>query len=645
MIRGTILDTSEDLMDPTRNIRPLNSFKTPAIGGKNGLGLDHALHSDNANNESENGDDNVDDEESEGTGILDDEDQVLDDDQTTDDPTRASDSSPPPIDGAVQVTPTGATDEIPEDEDLGEEEERGQGETQSSPSSSTTPTTPSQSSASTPTATPTGLRFSLADFDSNGVLDTSASYLLFVPSGKTIEDQFFSLITSLWIAKHSNRTLIIPPPMMAPPSLYDLYPYFAGPKGRKRQRWSTLFDLRSIVNSQPVVLIDQTRPVLQSPFTDDMAREEETPTTNEQAIPFVPETSDYDMDEQSTTPVGSTIPFKIKCYGPPTAGSWKSLDFAGRHFLNRYNLVADFEVLDDAYWNLKPEYIQRYWRATPPFGTSDATDKIMTHHQQLACISGAELIGKDDPAMEEAIWEEMGLPINFARGIKDQAMQNIQQTVRGLEGQDRRNGYIGVHIDKLPPREFCHHDMSSFGTNLAAASALDDSRVHAENGDRQKGSAPAGSGADEHRSPAPQQHSNPEALAAASSSSTSSSSPTPSECLWTVDLIAKRIAMLQKSEGAVSRPVILTTTETDPEILSKIDQQGWLRLTVEEFNQGLFDEGVDLGGYGHEVIRAFVMANSAIFVGSRGSALSLHTAFKMKYQGRSRQVPPRWELY
>ncbi|KAF9375311.1 hypothetical protein CPC16_000790 [Podila verticillata] len=611
LVRGTILETSEDLLDPTRNIRPRSSLSSGSSlhGGNNG-GPRLDLKPDDLNPEPENDEDEDTgaDEEDENNGNeneSEEEDEDLRDDQVTDDPTQASNAE----DSIDQNS--GANDEQLEDEGLGESDED-----------------PDQSKEQITKIEPTlneildneeepssKLGSSLADFDTVGILDPTANYLLFVPSGETIESQFFSLLTSLWIAKHSNRTLIIPPPMMSPPSLSALYPYFAGPKGRKRQRWSTLFDLRTVQRAQSMVLIDNTRPVLQTPFTEEMALEEENPTTDEQAIPFLFEDDDEGVNDDN--PTLRTVPVKIKCYGPPTAGSWKGLDFAGRHFLNRYNLVADFEILEDAYWNLRPAEIQKYWRATPSFGPSSATDKITTHHQQLACISGAEFVGREDTVMEEMIWQDLGFPISFSRGVKQQAQQSIVQVLRALESDDKRNGYIGVHIDKLPSREICRHGVSSSPNNDVGNTDVNNAAK-----------------LEELHAPQPAQN-----------AALSISSPVLSQCLWTVDLIAKRIAMLQLTEGVTPRPVIVTTTETDLEILAKIDQQGWLRIGNEEFGAGLFDDGDDLGGYGNQVTRAYVMANSAIFVGSRASALGIHTAFTMKNQGKLRQVPPRWELY
>lgn len=616
LVRGTILETSEDLLDPTRYIRPKSSLPSGSSlhGGNNG-GSRLDLKPDDLNPEPENDEDEDTgaDEEDENNGNEnepEEEDEGLSDDQATDDPTQAGNTDDSNVDDSIDQN-SGANDEQPEDEDLGEsDEDPGQSKEQ------ITKIEPTLNSAQDNEEEPSStLGSSLADFDTLGKLDPTANYLLFVPSGETIEGQFFSLLTSLWIAKHSNRTLIIPPPMMSPPSLSALYPYFAGPKGRKRQRWSTLFDLRLVMGSQSIVLIDSTRPVLQTPFTKEMALEEENPTTDEQAIPFLFEDDDEGVNDAD--PALKTTPVKIKCYGPPTAGSWKGLDFAGRHFLNRYNLVADFEILEDAYWNLRPAEIQKYWRATPSFGPSSATDKITTHHQQLACISGAEFVGREDAFMEEMIWQDLGFPISFSRGVKQQALQSIVQVLRALESDDKRNGYIGVHIDKMPSREICRHGVSS-STNSGAGNTDVNNAVKLE----------------ELHAPQPVQN-----------AALSTSSSVLSQCVWTVDLIAKRIAILQLTEGVTPRPVIVTTTETDLEILAKIDQQGWLRIGSEEFGAGLFEDGDDLGGYGNQVARAYVMANSAIFVGSRASPLGIHTAFTMKNQGKLRQVPPRWELY
>ncbi|KAF8924471.1 hypothetical protein EDD21DRAFT_418552 [Dissophora ornata] len=413
----------------------------------------------------------------------------------------------------------------------------------------------------------------LSDFDVNKVLSPSDNFLLFIPSGETIEAQFFSLLTSLWIAKHSNRTLIIPPPMMSPPSLNHLYPVFAGPKGKKRQRWSTLFDLRFISNEQPIVLIDKTRPVLQTPFTTEMALEEEHPSVSQQPIPDTP-TSD------TLAAAILTAPTSIKCHGPPTAGSWKTLDFAGRHFLNRYNLVADFEVLEEPYWNLTPEAIQKNW------GLSSEEDRGTAEggrHGQIVCIAGAEFIGAEDPVIEEMIWQEIGLQIPFSNAIKVQALQTVEQVLRGVEHKAKAHGYIGVHIDKLPSREFC-------GSQQVVSS----------------------------------------------------------QCHWSAELISKRIALLQRTERKGPRPVILTTTETDSILLAHMDHEGWFRIAGEDDGGGLFEDTTEmdnLGGYGSEVLRAFVMANSAIFVGSRSSSLAMHAAFRIKYEGRIKEVAPRWELY
>ncbi|KAI1311903.1 hypothetical protein EDD11_003265 [Mortierella claussenii] len=420
----------------------------------------------------------------------------------------------------------------------------------------------------------------LSAFDVNKVLSHSHSYLLFIPSGETIEAQFFSLITSLWIAKHSNRTLIVPPPMMAPPSLHRLYPLFAGSKGKKRQRWSNLFDLRPISDLQPVVLMDNTRPVLQTPFTSQMAFEEEKPTVSQQAISFMQPL------KGSVTEPATTTAAAIKCHGPPTAGSWKALDFAGRHFLNRYNLLASFEVLEDSYWDLSPEAIKKHWQAQSfsDMGNEQGRQEDADRYDRLVCISGADLIGAEDPKTEELIWQDIGSHIPFSGFIRLQARQSVAQVLRALEKENRMWGYIGVHIDKRPSAESCRYK-----------------------------SAP---------------------------------SWTPS-CSWTVDQIARRVALLQQTEVHGVRPVVVTTTETDPELLAEMDRQpGWLRVGEEDESGGLFDTSrEDLGGYGASVTRSFLMASSAIFLGSRSSAPSVHAAFRIKHEGRLRQVVPRWELY
>lgn len=162
-----------------------------------------------------------------------------------------------------------------------------------------------------------------------------------------------------------------------------------------------------------------------------------------------------------------------------------------------------------------------------------------------------------------------------------QARQSVLEVMRALEKEDRKNGYIGVHIDKLPSRELC------------------------------------------------------------------SKEKTRSECHWTVELISKRVALLQQTEG-VLRPVIVTTTETDPELLAKMDRQpGWLRVGSEDDANGLFGgfSYEELGGYGEATTRTYIMANSAIFIGNRASPLAVHAAFRIKTNNKSRLVPLRWELY
>ncbi|KAF9135412.1 hypothetical protein BGX30_011561 [Mortierella sp. GBA39] len=489
----------------------------------------------------------------------------------------------------------------------------------------------------------------LQEFDINKFLTPSDSYLVFIPSGETIEAQFFSLLTSLWIAKHSNRTLIIPPPMMAPPSLYHLHPLFAGNKGRKRQRWSTLFDLRFISNLQRTVLIDSTRPVLQTPFTAEMAQEEENPTNATQSVPYLAPVTNDDDDDVTVTPAGSTVPVKIKCHGPPTAGSWKALDFAGRHFLNRYNLMAEFEILGDSYWSLKPEAISRHWRATTTSKTTKGGPGSEDRHRQFICISGAELVGAENAAIEEMIWQEIGLQIPFSNAVKSQGRQSVAQVLRAVERSDKNNGYIGVHIDKLPSKEFCRPG----GPRYEPSDSKSGSPQGQDQGSQQQQHQEEEQGAEEER----KDEVNGDVVAAAAGNpamtSTTSTSMIPSQCLWTVDLIAKRIAILQQTESngvgtsRPPRPVIVTTTETDPELLSKMDQQtGWFRVGDEDEGNGLFDMAVeDLGGYGPAAVRTFVMSNSAVFVGNRASALATHGAFRIKNEGRVKQVPPRWELY
>ncbi|KAG0054358.1 hypothetical protein BGZ83_011367 [Gryganskiella cystojenkinii] len=403
-----------------------------------------------------------------------------------------------------------------------------------------------------------------ASFDTAKTLSPlDTNYLIFVPSGKTIEAQYFSLLTAFWIAKHSNRTLIYAPPMLSPPSLASMYPVFAGRQGKRLQRWTNLYDFKQVVANQPVVAIDTTRPFLRTPFTTEMALEEENPTTTYQP----------NLSAVTTNPA----PASIRCQGPSIGGSsWKSLDFAGRHFLNSYNLQTEFDTLDDRFWNLDPEAIQRNWAA----GTPATKDNF--RQKSFVCISGTEFIGSMDPIWEEKIWQEYGPKMAFSRGIRLQGRQSVLEVMRALEREDRKDGYIGVHIDKLPPPELC----------------------------AKKG---------------PESHA----------------------CEWTVDLISKRIALLQQTEG-VQRPVVVTTTETDLAILSTMDRQpGWLRIGADDDANGLFGGLLyeDLGGYGEAATRLFIMAHAAIFVGSRDSALAMQAAFRIKSVNSIRELPMRWELY
>ncbi|KAF9945879.1 hypothetical protein BGZ72_000887 [Mortierella alpina] len=620
LVKDTILDTNEDLMDPTRSIRLKGSaaisklvLKPHELHPAHEAEKDDGVDADGQGDAEDQGQGQGEDED--GDKDRDEEEHIMNDptveedssyDQGRDQSEGETDSENSPEEGDSDPVEVGDATEVKESPDSKKEDKEDEpikGDRQEDP-------------AIEYTADNLHADTSLADFDIN----------------KTIEAQFYSLLTSLWIAKHSNRTLIIPPPMMAPPSLNQLYPVFAGPKGRKRQRWSTLFDLRAISNIQPTVLIDSTRPVLQTPFTLNMALEEENPTSSEQAILHSPALDP--VDSTAGTPAGNAVPVKIKCHGPPTAGSWKALDFAGRHFLNRYNLLAEFEILSDPYWNLKPEAIQRYWRASPRIGAQDGSDSAKyedDRHKQLVCISGAELVGTEDPVIEEMIWQEIGLQVPFSNGVKQQGRQNVVQMLRALEKEDRRNGYIGVHIDKLPSKEFCRRG----GSHVSLLEAE-------KRGGSLRSLRATSSLSIDHVVP----NANVQA-AAPGITATQAAAITPSQCLWTVDLIAKRIAMLQQTEGDNPRPVIVTTTETDPELLAKMDQQPrWLRIGSEDEGTGLFDVADDeLGGYGQEVTRAFVMANSAIFVGSRASALSVHAAFRIKNEGWIKQVPPRWELY
>ncbi|KAF9113131.1 hypothetical protein BGX27_002124 [Mortierella sp. AM989] len=563
IIQGTIFETSEDVLDPTRPVRPRIAGSIPKP------------YSEHRNTEVDTSNDDADQPNDELQYLEDDENEQRerDEEQTQDDTT---------VDEVLPEDQSEEYEEYDQDQELGiQDEETDEG-------SEEEPMILDDEDEDVETESMVQKDTSLTDFDVSQTLMTNETYLVFVPSGETIEAQFFSLLTSLWIAKHSNRTLIIPPPMMAPPSLYHIYPFFAGLKGRKRQRWSTLFDLRIISYSQPIVMIDNTRPVLQIPFTDEMAKEEENPTVNSQAVPYSPEVDTG----------GYTAPTTIKCHGPPAAGSWKTLDFAGRHFLNRYNLVADFKILEDSYWDLRPEAIERYWQASPSLHGEEQEDR----QRQLICISGAEFIGAEDPLIEERMWREIGSLIPISNGIKQFARQTVTQVLRALEGDGRRHGYIGVHIDKLPSREFCRTEQAGKESYI------------------------------------------PTIFTGAQTSGLA-----PSQCQWRVELIAKRIAILQRTVESIERPVIVTTTETDPDILTKMDQQpGWLRIGDDD-GTGLFDLSTDeFGGYGSAVSRAFVMASSAVFVGSRESALAIHAAFRIKYEHGTKLINgyrPRWELY
>ncbi|OAQ24604.1 hypothetical protein K457DRAFT_141798 [Linnemannia elongata AG-77] len=675
LIQSTLLDTSDDLLDPTRPIRPKG-----APGTQSQLQVDE-LDSDDSDDDEENGGNNInshDDDDEGGDEELDggEADSHSSPEYDGEEEEDKSESSPPgipapaPEDEGVDESISSEEEEETEhpfddseteetqsqqdDEPLDEEQtyldepagEQGELESENQPLEGEDDNNNNNNNKPSSVWDNT-----LQEFDVNKILPPSDSYLVFIPSGETIEAQFFSLLTSLWIAKHSNRTLIIPPPMMAPPSLYHLHPLFAGNKGRKRQRWSTLFDLRVISSLQRTVLIDTTRPVLQTPFTEEMAQEEENPTNATQSIPYrAPLTTEED-DDVTVTPAGSTVPVKIKCHGPPTAGSWKALDFAGRHFLNRYNLMAEFEILGDTYWSLKPEAISRHWRATTTSKTTKGGPGSEDRHRQFICISGAELVGSENAAIEEMIWQEIGLQIPFSNAVRTQGRQSVGQVLRAVERADRSNGYIGVHIDKLPSREFCRpggprHETSD--STSGSPQGQDQGSQQQQQQHQEEGQGAEGERKDEV---------NGNVVAAAAGNpamtSTTSNSMIPSQCLWTVDLIAKRIALLQQTESTgvgtsrPPRPVIVTTTETDPELLSKMDQQtGWFRVGEEDEDNGLFDTTVeDLGGYGSAAIRTYVMSNSAVFVGNRASALATHAAFRIKNEGRVKQVPPRWELY
>ncbi|KAF9104152.1 hypothetical protein BGX29_002298 [Mortierella sp. GBA35] len=665
LIQGTLLETSDDLLDPTRPIRPKGSST------QSQLQLDELDQSNGSEDDDEdNGSSNDDDDDGEGADeeldggetmeeSADDHDTGGDkDDQEESLSSPSEESSPAPEEVEESLSEDDESSNDPEAETQQQEEPSDEQETyldepagdQEELELENEPLDGGSARHTEAEEVKPSWENVLQEFDVNKFLSPSDSYLVFIPSGETIEAQFFSLLTSLWIAKHSNRTLIIPPPMMAPPSLYHLHPLFAGSKGRKRQRWSTLFDLRFISNLQQTVLMDSTRPVLQTPFTAEMAQEEENPTNATQSVPYHAPVANDEDDDITTTPAGSTIPVSIKCHGPPTAGSWKALDFAGRHFLNRYNLVAEFEILGDPYWNLKPDAISRHWRAT-----TTAAGPGEDRHRQFICISGAELVGSENAAIEEMIWQEIGLHIPFSNAVKVQGRQSVVQVLRAVEKVDRSSGYIGVHIDKLPSREFCRHGGPRY--------------EHLETSDSTLSGSTFPQGQDSHQQPQQQQEDvtiaedrkedvNGNVVAAAAAgmnptTATASTSMTPSQCLWTVDLIAKRIALLQQTVnggpalGRPPRPVIVTTTETDPELLSKMDQQpGWYRVGDEDDGNGLFDTAVeDLGGYGPAAMRTFVMSNSAIFVGNRASALAMHAAFRIKNEGRVKQLPPRWELY
>ncbi|KAK3809714.1 MAG: hypothetical protein JOS17DRAFT_764919 [Linnemannia elongata] len=674
LIQSTLLDTSDDLLDPTRPIRPKgvpgtqSQLQVDELDGEDGED-DEENGGNSINNqdddEEEGGDEELDSGEADSHSSPEYDEEEGDNSESSPLPPATPTSAPEVVDESIPLeeeeTEHHADDSETEetspqqdepldgeqaylDEPAGEQEEL---ELENQPLEGEEHTVAAEDDNNKPSS---AWDKTLQEFDVNKVLTPSDSYLVFIPSGETIEAQFFSLLTSLWIAKHSNRTLIIPPPMMAPPSLYHLHPFFAGNKGRKRQRWSTLFDLKFISNLQRTVLIDTTRPVLQTPFTAEMAQEEENPTNVTQSVPYLaPVTNDED-DDVTVTPAGSTVPVKIKCHGPPTAGSWKALDFAGRHFLNRYNLMAEFEILGDPYWSLKPEAISRHWRATTTSKATKGGPGSEDRHRQFICISGAELVGSENAAIEEMIWQEIGLQIPFSNAVKAQGRQSVAHVLIALERVDRSNGYIGVHIDKLPSREFCRPGGPRYETSDSKSGSPQgqDQGSHQQKQQHEEEEQGADGRKDEV---------NGNVIAAAAGNpamtSTTSTSMIPSQCLWTVDLIAKRIALLQRTESTgvgtsrPPRPVIVTTTETDPELLSKMDQQtGWYRVGDEDEGNGLFDTTVeDLGGYGPAAVRTFVMSNSAVFVGNRVSALATHAAFRIKNEGRVKQFPPRWELY
>ncbi|KAG0001562.1 hypothetical protein BGZ79_004505 [Entomortierella chlamydospora] len=582
-IRGTILDIPDDLQDASRPIRPKSVESTSKS---------YPEHK----NEEEVGKSNSDEDEEQQHEEIEivEEDANAQDEQSDQDKEQSSEDTEDTGDTAVEEVESEDTSESEEfeefdpDQELGiqdDENEEGIKEEGEQDIEDDSMMLDEESQDEDPES-----QFqedtSLADFDSSQTLSTNDSYLVFVPYGETIEAQYFTLLTSLWIAKHSNRTLIIPPPMMAPPSLHHLYPFFAGPNGKKPQRWSHIYDLRHL-DSQPVVMVDNIRPILQTPFTDEMAKEEENPTTNHQETPHNP-----DIDSADTT-LGT-----IKCHGPPAAGSWKTLDFAGRHFLNRYNLVADFNILEDSYWDLRPHSIQQNWQASRASNGEEQEDR----QRQLICITGVGLVGAEDPEVEEMIWNEIGTKVPVSKGVRNYSRLIMEQALRAIEKSERKTGYIGIHIDKLPSPELCkaeHNDQGSYVPSFfteARASGL-----------------------------------------------------VPSQCAWTVELVAKRIAIIQQTDEAGVRPVIVTTTETDPGILIQMDRQGWVRMGVEDHGGNLFDMSInDLGGYGLAVSRAFLMAKSAVFVGAHKSMLAVHTAFHIKNEGQTKLISgrkPRWELY
>ncbi|KAF9969709.1 hypothetical protein BGZ73_007802 [Actinomortierella ambigua] len=464
---------------------------------------------------------------------------------------------------------------------------------------------------------------SLADFDLHNDLSTDESYMLFVPSGDTIEQQFDSLVTAVWMARHANRTLLIPPPIMPSPTLQPLLaPDYVAQKSRLV--WSSYYDLKTIMKTQKIRFLDSVRHRLTLTFTDAMLQEEADPTRPRQEMP----------DQVKELQLAWT---PIQCHGPPTAGSWKTLDFAGRHFLNAYGLQAEFQILGDRYWDLSPEAIHKHWRYIPSAfmpsdSNSDGTEapvdeRDRDHHQQLICVSGTNLVGLNNPEMEEKLWEEIGFRVRFSKTTHEKAWTGIQRALRGLEKQDRMYGFIGVHFDKMPPKEVCHPETVD-----------------------KEGNSEGGKDASPSSSPAsPSMH---------------------VQCRWTVEMVSKRVAMLQQMEGK-PRPVVVTTTETDPEILKEMDQRpGWFRIEhgVDDDDGvvGLFDplglssgenpndsvtgananaNVVVSGGYAHQVARANVHSAAAVFVGSRHSPFDVHVAFRLKNQGRGKLNPARWELH